>query len=485
MSRDRKNKIGGVVFGVGLIAFSMTALWKNETRYNYYRSARTTTPIDSIGTAASGTLFSYTGNPDQNLTIEGDYIQQFVGYLIVWRSAEIYSWVENEDDDGNVTYSRGWHSSIDSNSRNAGIRQVLKNQTLKPSEYRIDDLSIVSKQIEFVESPIRIPLGNFSIGSKGSEMGLSKRGDFLYDSPSHVEEIGDERVSYRGITVPSVATYFGKYDSGKGIAETKDMRTGWISRMIKDSGILHHLVAGDRAMALKSMKRHLNRLKWMVRGIGTAIVCCGFACFFSVFARLFFNVPFVGDLAEKGAILMGIVLGIPVALLTIASAYLIAHPLILITFLFLVVGLIYKVRNQQVAQQVVIKSKVDKQFATTLSDLEMKEKQFIELVQIARSDADLATSETKFLYQWGKKHKWCREKCDDLIAKATSHRSAGVENQTTEEHLLQLITLILADGSVTAHEMQSVRYVAAKAGYDRAGIQKIIDHVSKLSATIP
>ncbi|MDG2467866.1 MAG: TMEM43 family protein [Pirellulaceae bacterium] len=483
MSRDRKNKIGGVVFGVGLIAFSMTALWKNETRYNYYRSAKTTTPIDSIGTAAPGTLFSYTGNPDQNLTIEGDYIQQFAGYLIVWRSAEIYSWVENEDEDGNSTYSRGWHSSIDSNSRNAGIRQVLKNQTLKPSEYRIDDLSIVSKQIEFVESPIRIPLGNFSIGSKGSKMGLSKRGDFLYDSPSHVEKIGDERVSYRGITVPSVATYFGKYDSGKGIAETKNMRTGWISRMIKDSGILHHLVAGDRAMALKSMKRHMNRLKWMIRGIGMATVCWGFASFFSVFARLFFNLPFVGHLAEKGAIVMGILLGIPVALLTIASAYLVAHPLILITFLCLVVGSIYKVRKQQIAQQLAIKSKVDREFGTTLSDLDMKEKQFIELVQIARSDSDLAISETKFLYQWGKKHKWSRGKCDELMKKATSHRSVGVENQRTEEHLLQLIKLITADGSVTAHEMHSVRYIAAKAGYDRAGIQKIIKHVQKLAAT--
>ncbi|MEC9094612.1 MAG: TMEM43 family protein [Planctomycetota bacterium] len=489
MGRKQKSKAGGIVMGITLVVLSMVALWKNETRYNYFRSAQSTVPLESLADALPGQLFSYTGKPDAQLTLKGHYAQQFTGYLGVWAKTEIYSWTEDTDEDGHTSYRKGWHHSVESNSRNSGVKKLLANQIWLPPKYEISELTVLSKQIQFVDPANTIPVSSLTISPTGLELGLRKDEPYLYRSRSRSisrdPRIGDERVKYRGITVPVEATYFGKHNNGQGVAETKDMRTGWINKIIQDSGILHHLVAGDRTTALSSIQRHMDRLKWLIRGIGTATICGGFICFFSVFARLFFNLPILGELAEKGAILLGTAIGIPVALLTIITSYLFAHPLLLIGFMSLIVGIVYRLRKRGFSQQASLKSAVDKIYGHRLSELELKEKQFVELVHLAKSGEGLTKAETEFLWQWGKKQKWSRDQCNQLIEKATAFRDVGVDNLTTEEHLLQLIKLAMADGYVSALELRSIRHVAKQAGYDRTGIQKIIDHVRKIAKTDP
>ena len=113
-----------------MVALAVAALWKNEVRYDYYRAAAKTEMVQSIDEAAPDSLISFTGSMDQRLTIDGEYVESFTGYLFVDRHSEIYCWDEDEDDEGHTTWRRRWMNSVQSNSRN---RQL--SQTLSPGKF--------------------------------------------------------------------------------------------------------------------------------------------------------------------------------------------------------------------------------------------------------------------------------------------------------------------------------------------------------------
>ena len=156
MAKKDKNKWAGVFIGPILTAMALAALWKNETRFDYHRAATKTTAVNSIDNALSGQLISYTGTMDRQLTMQGDYVDSFTGFMTVYRSAEIYAW-EKEDDDDGVTWNLRWMSSVESNSRNSGIRQLLSSKHFVPEQYEVNELTIDSQQIEFVDSYDDIP----------------------------------------------------------------------------------------------------------------------------------------------------------------------------------------------------------------------------------------------------------------------------------------------------------------------------------------
>ena len=154
MANNReKNRWLGIIIGPAVVFFALSGLWKNETRFDYHRAASSTTEVNALSEAKSGELFSMTGPMDQGLSYPGTYIDTFSGYLVVWRSAQIYAWDKDEDDDG-VTWTMRWMSSVESNSRNSGVRQELSSGELYPPEYQVGDLTVDNKQIEFVDDDV-------------------------------------------------------------------------------------------------------------------------------------------------------------------------------------------------------------------------------------------------------------------------------------------------------------------------------------------
>ena len=141
----KKNKKGGgcalIVIGPMLVFFSIAALWKNETRYDFHKAARKTTPVADANAANENMLLSLTGDMDQGLTMRGKYVEEFRGYLTVQRNAEIYAW-DRDEDDGEVKWSRRWMSHVESNSRNNGIRQQLNSGNFNPPRYSVGDLEV-------------------------------------------------------------------------------------------------------------------------------------------------------------------------------------------------------------------------------------------------------------------------------------------------------------------------------------------------------
>jgi len=310
MADRNRNSWMGVLIGPAITFLALAVLWKNETRFNFYAAANKTTAVQNPDDAADGQQLSVTGEMDRELTMTGDYVERLTGYLRVSRQAEIYAWDKDKDSDDHVTWRREWMSRVESNSRNNGIHQTLSSKTFLPDSYRVGQLKVQTDKIEFVDATELLDLGQLELVNTK----LVREGGFFYlhksglasaevSAPTSGQQLGDERIRYRGIPVPDTATYFGKYQSGQGVADLSNQRTGWVNLLIQDTGVLHHLVAGDRPQALFSMKAYLGRLKWIVRGIGTVASVVGVMILFSSIFGFLYGIPVIGRVAEAGAVL--------------------------------------------------------------------------------------------------------------------------------------------------------------------------------------
>lgn len=481
MSRRKKNGMAGIVIGPVLILFALVAIWKNETRYDFYREAAGTTRVQTLAAAAPDQLISHTGSMDTAAEIPGKYLEAFEGFLVITRSSEIYAWDRDEDDDGHVTWSKRWMSSVESNERNRGIRQELRSGRMLPDRYHVGELSVHSRSIEFVNPNVPISIDGLRLTPLARQMRLQKQGQsYLYLLKFSGDQIGDERVSYSGIPIPGTATYFGKFSEGQGRAYDAHQRTGLINQLIQDSGVLHHIVAGDRETALATMKAYLNRLKWIVRGISTGVTVLGFLFLFGSVAKFLFPLPIIGPLAERGAWLLAFLIGIPVALAAITISYLASHPFWLAGG-FAGIGLVvYYLRRRGEQTKIALHKGLEQDFGRAINNEDFEDLEFRELVYLAQSDGEVGSEEMKFLQRWGKKHGWTQAESQKRIDDALAQRLTEPDTDaSTEPHLRNLIRLSMADGNLTAFEMHTIRTAARKAGYDSSAITELMQEVRR------
>ena len=476
--RDRGRWIGllvGPILAVGALA----ALWKNETRFDYSQAAAGTTAITAPVNAVSGELISLTGEMDRQLTYAGEYVESLTGYLTVWREAEIYAWEESTDSDDNTTWDLKWMSHVESNSRNYGVQQELSSSQFFPDEYRVGELTIDRRLIEFVDPSETLEPSTLTLSASSMSRGLRQQDVYFYLPKHKASELGDERVRYVGIPVPSPATYFGKIESARGVADQTHRRTGFINQLISDSGILHHIVGGDRAVALSTMQAHIRHLKWVVRGIGTGCVVFGCFLFFSAGVSFLLHIPFIGGIAEAGAWLLALLIGFPLAIFTIMASYLISHPLILIVIVALVVGAIVFVRNRGRSSQRTLKRELDIEHGHELGADELKELEFIELATLAQYDSRFSAGEEKFLQRFAKRNGWNKAKYDEMLERAQSSFTSGTDRASSDKHLTNLVRLAMADGQMSSRELRAIRDVGKRLGYDRTAIRERIAEIQR------
>ena len=478
MGKREKNRWMGVLLGPALSFFAVVALWKNETRFDYYRAAAKTDEIQSADEGADGQLISLTGPMDQSMSLDGEYVESFTGFLEVWRIAQIYAWDKDKSSDDRVTWNLEWMSSVESNSRNSGVHQRLSSNRFLPPKFDVGSLPVASSNIEFVDSSTSISPSQLKVTHKK----LQPESEYLYLRKGKPQQLGDERVSYSGIPIPSQATYFGKLQSAGGVADLSHKRDGMINRLIQDTGVLHHIVAGDRAIALATMKSHIARVKWIVRGLGTLFVVVGFLILFSTIVGFLFHIPILGRVAETGVFVLSLAIGLPIAFVTILSSYLFAHPLILLLIVGVIGGLIYYGRRRGKSSQQAIRSQLDAQYGRSLGANDIKELEFLELAQLAMSDSSYGAKEERFLQQWASKHGWDSEKFDQMLQRAKHETDSGGTAVSNDEHLMNVMRLSLADGSLSQFEIRAIRTTAQKLGYDNTKIRQMLDRARQSAA---
>lgn len=511
--RDRGSRWIGLLVGPILLVGALTALWKNETRFDYSQAAAGTTAITAPADTASGEVISLTGDMDQQLTYAGEYVESLTGYLTVSREAEIYAWKKSTDSNDNTTWELKWMNYPQSNHRNSGVRQQLSSSQFFPDEYRVGELTIDRKLIEFVDDSQTIEPSTLTLSATGRSRGLHQEenerktnvpagkhvrpavGDeffkslnktiastphvYFYLRKGKADALGDERVRYVGIPVPSPATYFGKLESARGVADQTHRRTGFINHVISDSGVLHHIVGGERDVALSTMQAHIGRLKWVVRGIGTGCVVFGWLLFCWAGVRFLLHIPFIGGIAATGSWLLALGMGLPLAICTIIAGYLVSHPLILIVIVALVVGAIVFVRNRGRSSQRTLKSELDIEHGHELGADELKELEFIELATLAQYDSRFSAGEEKFLQRFAKRNGWNKAKYDEMFERAQSSFTSATDRASSDKHLTNLVRLAMADGQMSSRELRAIRDVGKRLGYDRTGIRAIISGIQK------
>jgi uncharacterized membrane protein YebE (DUF533 family) len=409
---------------------------------------------------------------DQGLTLVGKYVQSFTGYLEVRRSAEIYAWDRDEDDDG-VSWSKEWMSHLENNERNKGLKKELDSDTIRPPSYRISDLPVESRRIQFVDPSQSIPPGELALAPAGTSAGLVTRGDKFYLAKGGSDQLGDERITYRGIPVPPVATYFGAWGTDIAVAHQAEVKEGFIADIIQDEGILHHLVAGPRETALVTLQEHLARLKMIVRIIGLVVCTIGGGVIFSSLTRLLVFLPVVGPLIHRVTGWLGLLIGFVLGLITLVVAYLTSRPLVLAAIaLLLVAGIVLLARNATRKRK-----RIQENVAGTLghrpSSTEMSELEFIQLWQLAAGNGAISPAEQRTLDQWTRRNRWSPEK----VAQLTQQAGQEISASSDREKLQTLVRYALADGRIDRKELKTLDQAASWAGIGKKGLRQLMSEV--------
>lgn len=477
MARLRKKKGGGVLFGPVLICVAITAMWKNEGRFDYHLAAKATDPIAELASAEAGQLVSYTEAMDRELLITGVYVESFTGYMIVKRSAEIYCWDLDEDDEGHEIWGKKWMNHVQSNSRNRGLSQRLSSKEFRPPAYQIGKLAIEASGVEFVDDYTTIAASLLKLNSEGKGKNLSVRNQYFYLSKGAAQGIGDERLSFTGVPVPATGTYFGKYDGARGVAHEAVARGGFIDDLISDSGVLHHIVGGQREVALVTMKDHITRLKWTVRIAGLFATSLGFLILFGSVVGFLYHIPVIGYFAERGVLIVSVLIGLVVSLITIGMSYLVNHPVVLVLSLFAFGVAFLLLRNQAFASQQRMKNRVDHDIGHSVNTAELTELQFVQLLRLANADRNIDIEERQYLKKWAKRHRWSKEKVTELVSRANTSEKVSTKSDHSEEQLRALIRLALADGELHRYEFNAINEAARQFGYSSTKLANTIREV--------
>tara|TARA_B110000305_G_scaffold55868_1_gene61690 strand:- start:9001 stop:10437 length:1437 start_codon:yes stop_codon:yes gene_type:complete len=458
--KKKGNPLINGIIGLIFLGGSIGAIWKNEHRFDYYQAAKATEPAEAVGDLTADHLFSHTGSMDQDLTMKGSYVQSFQGFLEVSRSAEIYAWDRDQDDDG-VTWSKEWMSSLENNSRNSDFKKLLTSTKIRPKTYQVAELKIAPKQIQFVDENAEIPPSSLQLSKKGTDQKLvATQGRYFYLFKGGENELGDERLSYRGLPVPETATYFGKWGEGIAVAHQAEKKSGLISGMISDRGILHHLVAGERETALDSIKAHLARLKNIVRIAGIAGATLGSGIFFFSLTRVLIFIPLIGPFVNRLSGWLGMLLGFLLGLITLVIAFLTSQPLILALFILALGAGLFSLWKNAKRKRAHVQTQLFKTLGHFPSQNELGELEFIKLWQLVAGDSEITASEQKMLNKWTKRHRWSSAKVVELTQRAREELS----KTSKRENLESLIQFSLADGRIDRAEMKSLEHGAKKIG---------------------
>jgi len=494
MARRKKNSpLLGILMAFGLVVGGTQALWQNEARFDYHRAASEAHVVEAPEEASPGETVSLTATLRTTIPIEGRYVERFVGYHVIRRSAEIYSWDESEDEDGNTTWSRGWYPSLQSNARNQGLRKRLGEGTLYPPVYVLGALEISPQDIHFVDGYDRVSAGGLTLSESGRALGLEVEGRFFYVRASTGgTTLGDERLSFRGIPNQPVATYFGAVSNGIGRGRQHEVPTGFIASVIGNDGILHHMVNGGRETALLKVRLDLIRIRWIVRVGGTVAIVLGLSAFFSVFASLLYRIPVLGRMARTGVGMLAASIGIPFAVLVILASIAVHSPLTAVMPALLLGGAaVYfrqRARRTQAAAESMLTARVDARRrtgltaseASTTRDQELLEDTFSHLARLAYGEGEIDRREARFLSRWGRRNGIPGSRMRILLAGARG--GSDVPDASSRDDLELLVLMALADGFMSSRELRALRRIGQKLGVPSDELRDMVMRVEPAAA---
>lgn len=465
---------------------AILCLWKTEGRFDYYQAAKKARVLAAPFESASNQSVAFTGKLG-TLEIGGRYIEKLPGYLQVQELAEIYSWERTHDDDGD-RWSKGWHRHLQRNNRNTGLNQTIEGNTWQAVEYHVGDFTVSGDQLRFVDASVPIPPANVTFNQQGKQSGLVQQADVFYKrNPQGEGQLGDERLTILGISAQHTVSYFGRIQDGMAVGKQFRVKEGFISKLIRDDGMLHHLVNGDRETALQSMKSHIQKIKWMVRLFGTGALILGQLFFWGQIVHLLIAVPILGRFVGAGILVFSIVSGLLISMGVILVGILVQNLIVvLLLVLLLVAVVVYLVSAQRRSRQHArnylqatasrqTSAPVENQTAVEpeMLNSDQLHKSFKNLVKISLIDGELDDKENNFLADWARSRNIPDETIVTLFDEAKREKEQGLE-ATSYEDLHFLITLSMMDGNMSTQELRHITDLGQKLGMNQQQIRATI-----------
>ena len=484
-----------------VVICGVLALWENEGRFDYHAAARKARVVTSAEQGATADSVALTGDLDTAIAVPGEFVEQFPGYLVVDRRAEIYSWNETRRDNRSE-WKQGWYGSLQNNSRNRALNKTLSSRRLLPPRYTLDELEIAPAKIHFVDDWTDIDTGDLDLSGAAEQHGLRKSGLFLYKGAGGAPALGDERVSYEGVPSATPATYFGRIVAGEAVGKQFEISRSFLSGLIRNDGMLHHLVKGERDEALDKMASHLQKVTWIVRGAGTLAIVAGIYFFFSGFVNLLYQIPLLGSLVSAGVLVVSLVLGLTLSLLVIVSSLLAHNPLTLALPLIVIIACVVVFRRRANTARDNVRESLDQELAQrsrqrateVQQSLDAKlasmssapppaptkpaftvEDTFVNLARLALADGDLDRREQKYLVRWGTNSGIAKERMKELFARAK--RDGATLDATHRDDLVPLVCVAMADGTLSLRELSRLNGFAKRLGIPEREVRRIIKNV--------
>ncbi|MDH5784860.1 MAG: TMEM43 family protein [Chromatiales bacterium] len=521
MSRRSNNKLASILLGPALAIGGVLALWENEGRFNYYEAAKQAIVISNYSDH-QGEAIAFTSQLDTTIPIKGEYVEQFNSYHIIERDADIYSWSESEDSDGNTTWRKGWYSYLESNSRNRGLRKELTSTTLYPEKYLLGGMEIATARIHFVDAFNAVSESTLTLSEKAHKTGIVKQNGYLYLAKGREDNLGDERISYTGIPNSERASYFGVIENEVGIGRQFEENTGIISTIIANDGILHHLVNGEREESLIKIEEDFKTTMWVTRIGGTLAVIVGFAIFLGSFLSLLFRIPLIGGMIKNSVFIVSVVLGVSVSLIVIFLS-MAMHNLFSITLpvIVVVIGVVYVMRRSKTTGENA-KRELSSRLAKTIRkessgtiDADIKsgvasdskraghresdeeefiledntqaqdiiERTFLHMIAMGVADGGLKKQENKMLIDWGGSNGLSKSSMKQLFEQVKS--GSNNAKDASREDLELMACMALVDGEISRGEWVLLTKLAKKVNVTMSELRGIIGDIEsgKLSAT--
>jgi len=288
-------------------------------------------PAGSVNPANDGKLVHVVGQATASTAVEdSDMSLSFDGQVAVDRSAEMYQWKEKkeektQDNTGGsqtttttYTYTKDWSDEpIDSSSfahpenhENPAMpftSHKFAAPDAKLGAFNLDDATLSSVETSTALHP-------------DAPEGWTQSGANLYkgENPS-VPAVGDMRVHYAGLASGSTISVLARQSAG-----------GFAPYTTSNGYTIHMARAGNVAASqlISDQQKLESMMTWILRGVGTFLIFIGFTMFFGPIATLAAILPFLGSLVRGATAFFALVLTIPVALITIAIAWLAFRPLI-------------------------------------------------------------------------------------------------------------------------------------------------------------
>ncbi len=492
-SKKENSLIARFLFPPLIIVTAVLCLWENEGRFDFYKAAKESVAISSseINQTQSIGAISYTGTNHPSPIFE-EYVGKFEGYLMISRSTEIYSWEETSSKKGSK-WSLGWHSSLQSNSRNHGLVKKLTNAGRYPDQYKIDRFVIFPKQIHFVDTTIPLATTTMKLTEQGKSLGLafgpSGDGNYLYRRLYQERQLGDERVRYDGVPVEQIITYFGKIENSHGMVKQYDIKKSWVSALILNDGILHHLVNGTRLVALEKIRAYFKMLKWLIRGLGMLGLFFGFCFILEKFVHVLLDLPLIGDIVSFGvwgaSLLMALLVGASTMILSMLSNNLqITFPII--AGILLMTYYLFKSHKTTKANAREFLQRNSPGPLTPEFENQRKEQTFITLVKLALMEEGLSPKENRFLVSWGKKQGLSEETMTQLFHLHQGRKdSSAIPLKINMQDFTILISLALCDGFLSSKELAHITTLAQQLNLGPQDVKNIIHQVKNGQSPAP